>query len=49
MWCVTKIDEQYIARLEDVLELYERPHNPQEPVVCFDEKPVTLHAEVRPP
>ena len=48
MWCVAEIDEQYIARMEDVLELYERPHNPQEPVVCFDEKPVTLHAEVRP-
>jgi hypothetical protein len=48
MWCVAEIDEQYIARMEDVLELYERPHDPQEPVVCFDEKPVTLHAEVRP-
>jgi len=48
MWCVAEINEQYIARMEDVLELYERPHNPQEPVVCFDEKPVTLHAEVRP-
>jgi hypothetical protein len=49
MWCVAQIDDQYVARMEDVLELYERPHNPQEPVVCFDEKPVTLHAEVRPP
>jgi DDE superfamily endonuclease len=48
MWCVAEINEPYIARMEDVLELYERPHNPQEPVVCFDEKPVTLHAEVRP-
>ena len=36
-------------RMEDVLELYERPHNPQEPVVCFDEKPVSLHGEVRAP
>jgi len=24
--------------MEDVLELYERPYNPKEPVVCFDEK-----------
>jgi DDE superfamily endonuclease len=49
MWCVAEIDEQYVARMEDVLELYERPYHPQEPVVCFDEKAVTLHAEVRPP
>jgi hypothetical protein len=48
MWCVAEIDEPYIARMEDVLELYERPHDPQETVVCFDEKPLTLHAEVRP-
>lgn len=31
-----------------MLETYELPDNPQEPVVCLDEKPVTLHAEVRP-
>jgi hypothetical protein len=24
---------------EEVLEIYERPYNPQEPVVCLDEKP----------
>ena len=34
--------------MEDVLEIYERPLNPKEPVVCLDEKPVVLHAEVRP-
>ena len=35
--------------MEDVLAAYERPLNPAEPVVCLDEKPVTLHSEVRPP
>ena len=35
--------------MEDVLEVYERPYDPQEPVVCLDEKPVTLHADIRPP
>jgi hypothetical protein len=49
MWCLPKIDDTYLARMEDVLELYERPHNPQEPVVCLDEKPVSLHGEIRPP
>ncbi|HYM07006.1 MAG TPA: transposase, partial [Terriglobales bacterium] len=32
----------------DVLETYERPYDPEEPVVCLDEKPVTLPADVRP-
>lgn len=31
-----------------MLETYERPLDPAEPVVCLDEKPITLHAEVRP-
>lgn len=35
--------------MEDVLALYERPYDPREPVVCLDEKPVALHAEVRAP
>lgn len=47
MWCVADLDADYIARMEDVLALYEKPYNAQEPVVCLDEKPVSLHAEVR--
>jgi len=34
--------------MEDVLEVYERPYNPAEPVVCLDEKPISLHDDVRP-
>lgn len=45
---VAELNEDYIAKMEDVLEVYERPYDPQEPVVCLDEKPVTLHADVRP-
>jgi hypothetical protein len=48
MWCVADLDADYIARMEDVLALYEKPYNAKEPVVCLDEKPVSLHAEVRP-
>ena len=33
--------------MEDVLETYERPYDPSQPVVCLDEKPVTLRADVR--
>jgi hypothetical protein len=49
MWCVAELNEDYISKMEDVLEVYERPYDPREPVVCLDEKPVTLHADVRPP
>ena len=35
--------------MEDVLKTYEKPYNPAEPVVCFDERPVSLHADLRPP
>ena len=48
MWCVAELDEEYIAKMEDVLATYEKPYDPAEPVVCLDEKPVTLHADVRP-
>ncbi|WP_140798274.1 IS630 family transposase [Myxococcus xanthus] len=48
MWCVPKLDTQYIEHREDVLELYARPLCPAEPVVCFDERPVQLLEWVRP-
>ena len=48
MWCVAELDPEYIAKMEDVLATYERPLDPAEPVVCIDEKPVSLHDDVRP-
>lgn len=38
MWCVPKLNDQYIERMLDVLEVYERPYDERYPVVCFDEK-----------
>ena len=35
--------------MEDVLDTYEEPYDPQYPTVCLDEKPVVLHADVHPP
>ena len=49
MWCIPQLDEEYIEKMEDVLATYEKPLSAQEPVVCLDEKPVTLHQEVREP
>ena len=40
---VADLDDDYIAKMEDVLEVYERPYNAQQPVICLDEKPVTIH------
>jgi hypothetical protein len=45
---VAELNEEYVSKMEDVLETYEKPYDPAEPVVCLDEKPVTLHADVRP-
>jgi transposase len=49
MWCVPKIDGAYVARMEDVLDLYAEPPDPKYPVVCLDESPVQLIGEVRQP
>ena len=27
MWCVSKLNDSYIAKMEDILKLYERPYN----------------------
>ena len=35
--------------MEDILQTYEKPYDSKEPVLCLDEKSVTLHADVRPP
>jgi transposase len=47
MWCVPQIDAEYVARMEDVLDLYAEEPDPKRPVVCFDESPTQLIGEVR--
>jgi transposase len=49
MWCVPKIDGEYVARMEDVLDLYAEEPDPLRPVVCFDETPRQLIGEARVP
>ena len=39
----------FVAHMEDVLELYAEPYDPQRPVVCFDETSTQLLADARPP
>jgi transposase len=49
MWCVPVINAEYVARMEDVLDLYAEPPDPLRPVVCFDETPRQLIGEARVP
>jgi transposase len=48
-WCIPKVDGEYVARMENVLDLYAEVPDPQRPVVCFDESPTQLIGEVRQP
>jgi transposase len=48
MWCVGRIDAAYRARMDAVLATYEQPLTPAAPVLCLDERPVVLRADIRP-
>jgi len=49
MWCIPQVDGEFVARMEDVLDLYAELPDPKRPVVCFDESPTQLIGEVRQP
>ena len=42
-------DAEFVAHMEQVLDLYQKPYDPNCPVVCMDEQPVQLVQETRPP
>jgi hypothetical protein len=42
-------NSEFVASMEDVLETYAQPYNPQAPVLCMDEQPVQLLKETRVP
>ena len=47
MWCVPKLTSEFIERMEHLLDVYALPYNPQEPVICIDEKSKQLIADTR--
>jgi hypothetical protein len=49
MWCIPQIDGEFVARMEDVLDLYAEEPDRKRPVVCLDESPTQLIGEVRQP
>ena len=50
MWCIPPDgDCEFVAAMEDVLEVYKRPFDPRRPVVCQDEASKQLVGEIRTP
>jgi transposase len=46
-WCIPKEnDSHFVAHMEDILGIYQRPYNTKIPVICMDEKPVQLLDEI---
>ena len=49
-WCIPPAaDAEFVARMEDLLELYQVPYDARRPVVCMDELCKQLIAETRVP
>lgn len=49
MWSIPEITEEFRQRMYDLLDLYQEPYKPQEPILCVDEKSKQLLANVRQP
>jgi len=50
MWCIPpQQDADFVAKMEDVLDVYALPYDANCPVICFDEKPYQLLGERREP
>lgn len=48
-WVISRIDEEFIARMEHILYLYDLPYNAKQPVICFDERPCQLIGDILAP
>jgi hypothetical protein len=50
MWCIPpEADCAFVAAMEDVLDVYHRPHDLRRPMICMDETSVQLIGEIRTP
>lgn len=47
MWVIPTLTPEFIERMEEVLDLYGKPYDPREPVLCFDEKSKELRRDAR--
>ena len=48
-WCIPEVSAEFVAKMKDVLAVYERPYDPLRPVVCIDEMNRQLVEERRIP
>jgi len=48
-WCLGKLTDTFLWRMEEILHLYERPYDPKRPLLCFDERPCQLIEDVLTP
>jgi len=47
-WCIPPhANAEFVYHMEDVLDVYKRPADPQYPLMCFDESPEQLVRETR--
>jgi len=50
MWVIPPTQSgEFVAHMEDILDVYQTPYDPQVPVICMDEQPVQLIKETRQP
>jgi hypothetical protein len=50
MWCIPpEQNADFVAKMEDVLDVYALPYDEKCPVICLDEKPYQLLGECREP
>ncbi len=43
-WCIGTPSARFVAKMEDVLDVYHRPYQPDAPVICLDECSKELHS-----
>jgi hypothetical protein len=48
-WCIPEASAEFVWHMEDVLDVYQRPHDPRRPVICLDETSRQVLAETREP
>ncbi len=48
MWCIPKLcDAAFVCQMEQVLDAYQQPYNPEYPLICMDETTKQCTREVR--
>jgi transposase len=48
-WCIPEASPEYVCKMEEILDVYQRPYDPLKPVVCIDETSKQLIKQTRIP